>query len=1056
MKSLFEINSYKQQKCLYTKALIISIVPFGLIMLLFCNTVNAQSAFVNNGASVFSTSGATINVTGGGVLNQNNGTFDNSGTINLDGNWTNNAGNTAFINSSPGIVVLQGGTQSISGGSVTQFYDLVLQGTGIKMLDSIDAIVEDSLILNDRELSTDTNIMFVINTATGVITRSNGFVSSLGNGSLSRNTNSTGVYIFPVGSSMGTMRYRQVEITPSTATAHTYNVRMANVNPTTEGYDISNKEPGVGAINPNWYHTINRTAGSDSADVTIYYDSSTDSSNMLVHWEAQWEDMGTIITTPTTVTKIGWDDFSPNPFALSGSPPVVDAGQNDTICVGDSIQLSAVIITGVGPYSYSWSPTISLDDPTLSNPMAMPNDTITYYVTVYDSGTGSTSLADSIMVVVNSLPSVTINATGPFCDNAASEVLNASPVGGIWSGTGIIDTANGLFNPDTSGAGSFTIYYSFTNSSGCSNSDSIVILVNPAYSSSISDTICNGDSILLPGGSYASSTGTYSDTLTTINGCDSVIVTSLLVTPALQHSVTTSDVSCNGDTDGTATLAISGGTAPYTIDWGSADTNALPAGTYTYTITDDNSCTFTDSVAINEPTTLTATATTTDVSCNGVTDGTASLTISGGTTPYSVDWGGLDTNALPGGTHVYTVTDANNCSFTDSISIVEPAALQHSITTTDILCNGETTGTAILDTMGGTPPYTVDWQGENPAALSAGTFNVIITDNNGCDTTITFVISEPTALNLDTSLTHITCYGFTDGSITLNVTGGTAPYAYNWSTGDTTAALSDLGAGTYWVTVTDSNGCSDSIETTLADPTLFSVSISGDGAVCQGDSTVLTADNGDSFTWFTGETSQSITFFPSGDTLAWVSAVQGPCSAQDTMALSLYPLPTVDAGTDTTITLGTSITLAGNTSGDYNWFPADYLSCTDCPNPVASPENDITYYLQTTDSNGCVALDSIVITVKEVSDPFVANIFSPNGDGLNDVLHVLGNTGNDFVFRIYDRWGNILYESTDQNQGWDGSSNGKILNSGEYVYTYSFKDNTDNTIKGHGSVTLVR
>ena len=822
MKSLFEINSYKQQKCLYTKALIISIVPFGLIMLLLCNTVNAQSAFVNNGASVFSTSGATINVTGGGVLNQSSGTFDNSGTIRLDGNWTNNAGNAAFINSSPGIVVLQGGTQSISGGSVTQFYDLVLQGTGIKMLDSIDAIVEDSLILNDRELSTDTNIMFVINTATGVITRSNGFVSSLGNGSLSRNTNSTGVYVFPVGSSMGTMRYRQVEITPSTATAHTYNVRMANVNPTIEGYDISNKDPGVGAINPNWYHRINRTAGSDSADVTIYYDSSSDSSNMLVHWEAQWEDMGTIITTPTTVTKIGWDDFSPDPFALSGSPPLVDAGQNDTICVGDSVQLSAAMLTGVGPYSYSWSPATSLDDPTLSNPMAMPNDTITYYVTVYDSGTGSTSLPDSIMVVVNTVPSVTISAAGPFCDNAASEVLNASPAGGIWSGTGIIDTANGLFNPDTSGTGSFNIYYSFTNSSGCSNSDSIVILVNPAYSSAISDTICNGDSILLPGGSYASSTGTYPDTLTAINGCDSVIVTSLLVTPALQHSVTTTDVLCLGDANGTATLAISGGTAPYTIDWGSADTNALPAGTFTYTVSDANTCSVTDSITISEPAALSITPTTANVSCNGLSDGTATLAISGGTAPYTIDWGSADTNALPAGTYTFTVTDTNTCSVTDSITISEPATLTATATTTDVSCKGGTDGTASLVLSGGTAPYMIDWGFMSPLALPAGTYAYTITDDNGCSFTDTVSIAEPTALQHSITTTDVLCNGETTGTATLDTTGGTAPYIVDWQ-GDNPAALS---AGTYTVLVTDANGCDSTLGYTIAEPTALTLDTS--------------------------------------------------------------------------------------------------------------------------------------------------------------------------------------------------------------------------------------
>ncbi|HIN39001.1 MAG TPA: gliding motility-associated C-terminal domain-containing protein, partial [Flavobacteriales bacterium] len=145
-----------------------------------------------------------------------------------------------------------------------------------------------------------------------------------------------------------------------------------------------------------------------------------------------------------------------------------------------------------------------------------------------------------------------------------------------------------------------------------------------------------------------------------------------------------------------------------------------------------------------------------------------------------------------------------------------------------------------------------------------------------------------------------------------------------------------------------------------------------------------------------------------------------------------------------------------NAVGTYYWHPAGGLSCTACESPIASPETDITYYLEVTDSNGCVALDSIIITVNFETDPFVANIFSPNGDGLNDLLHVNGLTGDDFIFRIYDRWGNMLFESSDQGQGWDGTSDGTIVNSGEYVYTYSFKDNNGYEYKGHGSVTLVR
>jgi len=352
------------------------------------------------------------------------------------------------------------------------------------------------------------------------------------------------------------------------------------------------------------------------------------------------------------------------------------------------------------------------------------------------------------------------------------------------------------------------------------------LLVNPALQHSVTttDVLCLGDdngtaTLAISGGTApytidwgsadtnALPAGTFTYTISDANTCSVTDSVTISEPSALSVTPTTANVSCNGLSDGTATLAISGGTAPYNIDWGSADTNALPAGTYIFTVTDTKTCSLTDSITISEPTTLTATATTTDVSCKGGSDGTASLSLSGGTAPYMIDWGFMSPLALPAGTYAYTITDDNGCSFTDTVSIAEPAALQHSITTTDVLCNGDASGTATLDTTGGTAPYIVDWQGQDPAALSAGTYTVLVTDAMGCDSTLGYTIAEPTALTLDTSITNTTCNGLADGSITISTTGGTSPYGYNWSTGAATSTLTSLGAGTYSVTVTDANGC---------------------------------------------------------------------------------------------------------------------------------------------------------------------------------------------------------------------------------------------------------
>jgi len=492
-----------------------------LSALVFFATFNlfGQSGFVaNSSVNIVVLGGTTVNVQGTITL-KNSSTVDNNGKINLTEDWINNAGNTGLINSSPGEVELLGDTQYVAGTDITHFSDLTLTGTGVKIL-QVNTIVEDSLSLTDREFMTDSNRLYITSTDTMAITRSTGFISSLDTGSVARNTSLSASYVFPTGSSAGTTRYRQVDITPVTTNPHTYAVRMANVDATTEGYDISIKQIGIGAINPNWYHRINRTAGTDLADVTIYYDGVSDSSSMMVHWETQWEDMGTITNSGSAVTRAGWNDFSPNPFALAGSQTVVDAGANDSICLGDSSQLVATVTSGVGPYSYSWTPTTTLSDSTIANPIATPTTTTTYYVTVYDSGTSTTSLPDSVVVFVNPTFN-TVDAPLSICSGDSALIY----------GTYEFTAA--------------TYYDSLISVNGCDSVHSTVLTLNPTYSISVEDTVCNGDSILLPGGSYVSIAGSYSDTIPSVAACDSIITTTLVVNSVTNDSIAVGI--CTGD-----------------------------------------------------------------------------------------------------------------------------------------------------------------------------------------------------------------------------------------------------------------------------------------------------------------------------------------------------------------------------------------------------------------------------------------------------------------------------------------------------------------------------
>jgi PKD repeat protein len=298
---------------------------------------------VNDGSLIYLQPGALI-YDEGGFINQDNGVnignIDNSGTFQLLGDWTNNSASNCFINSSPGTTIMSGGAQGILGSTPTYYFNLTLQGTGVKS-QAVDARTEGLLALNDRELATNTFVMYVTNPAVGAITRTGGFnstpvqgfVSSTNTGKLWRNTNSTGAYLFPVGSSVGTPRYRPVEIKPTSASASIYGVRFVNNDPNAQGYNRALKDPSLGVINPLWYQRVLRIGGTALTDIKLYYDNVADgvtsfTNNLMTEWgpyspPMQWNDMGLVSNTGagspalSSVTKAGWNFFNTENFNIS-------------------------------------------------------------------------------------------------------------------------------------------------------------------------------------------------------------------------------------------------------------------------------------------------------------------------------------------------------------------------------------------------------------------------------------------------------------------------------------------------------------------------------------------------------------------------------------------------------------------------------------------------------------------------------------------------------------------------------------------------------------------
>jgi hypothetical protein len=326
------------------------------------------------------------------------------------------------------------------------------------------------------------------------------------------------------------------------------------------------------------------------------------------------------------------------------------------------------------------------------------------------------------------------------------------------------------------------------------------------------------------------SPATYTVTVTGTGGCTGTFNAVVGTNPNITITPVTTVPKCVGSNTGTITLTTTGGTPGYTYNWGSGVTTKnrtnLAAGSYTVTVTDTKSCTASSTITIAAPLAITSTNTKTNVLCNGGKTGTINLTISGGLSPYKYLWNNGATTqnrtGLAAGTFTVTVTDANNCTFVPTaISISQPSdALSITNTTTNPSC-GSNNGAITTSVLGGTPPYTYDWGGgittQNRTGLASGTYKVIVTDNNLCTSVKSITLSPASRIVVNSNVVvNPSCppgsnapLG-TNGSISLTVTGGTAPYTYQWSTSNgsglvpTNMNQTGLSAGTYTVTVTGS------------------------------------------------------------------------------------------------------------------------------------------------------------------------------------------------------------------------------------------------------------
>jgi len=781
------------------------------------------------------------------------------------------------------------------------------------------------------------------------------------------------------------------------------------------------------------------------------------------------------------------------------------------ICPGGSVNFGAAPADPT--LTYQWTATGgSFDDDTSADPiytMMMPG----IYEIIVVISNGTCTATDTTFVTIGEGIDFTIDQTDITCvgetDGSITVTVNngVAPITYTWD--------NGIPNiPNPTGLAAGTYNLTITDGNNCERTASVTINdADPIVIGFVETNIlCGGentgsiDALVLGGTSplflawstgannVASinnlSAGTYALTVTDANGCMSIGVVTINEPIAILAGEVLNFPACNAN-DGSITLNPSGGTGPYTFLWttptappGMQPTTAaltnLGAGTYTVEITDALGCSRIFPFALSNSNAPVPNTATQDVTCFGENDGEITSMPTGGTPPYAYFWSPngettISISGLTAGLYSLNVTDAMGCIGVAVDTIIQPEVLQGNINATNILCNGVCDGTAVSNTVGGTPPYSYSWSPGNLTQdsifdLCAGTYVLTVTDANGCNTpTITESIDilEPIAITASFNVTDAACSSTCDGETTVSLTGGTPPYNFQWN-GNTAPGQTDTETGLCFgansFIAIDQNGCTNmftfnvgAIDTVIADA-------GRDSSICLGETYILrgsSSNNVSSVEWFelpsfnSLGTTDTIAITPTvADTFLYVFQANGPCSAFDTVSIIVHPLPIVEAGDDVSIVENgnTELQATGN-SVSYSWSPGISLTDSTIANPISSPLITTEYFVTGTSQYGCIAIDSVTVTIlPRITFP---DGITPNGDGKNDfwVIDLIEEFPNNVV-EIYNRWGQLLFRAEGYQQDWGGTHNGKDLPIGTYYYLVDLNEPGLEPISG--PITILR
>ena len=797
------------------------------------------------------------------------------------------------------------------------------------------------------------------------------------------------------------------------------------------------------------------------------------------------------------------------------------ASHDDVLCFGENTGVIEVVVDqeSVAPYEYTITNSSGVEVERVTNQTTISYEfdellADIYTVTVTDANGVSKSISNititqpASLLAISSATISDFNGFGISCKGAKDGSIDITVTGGEeiyrYSWTGPDNFSATTQDISALAPGEYTI--AVTDANGCSISPETHIITEPdeiiITTALFQDVQCfeNSDGeieITITGGTgnftynWTKNSTPYATTkdLAALSPGEYVLIvqedgnpqcfrtkTFIITQPDLLEIALESktDILCYGDTTGSVQVSITGGTAPYQYSWIEAngatynteDVSGVPAGDYQLTVNDALGCSAIFNVILSEPDNILLNEGKTDITCYGSNDGTISLDVTGGVSPYTYVWSDLGNGPLRSdlspGIYDVTVTDSNSCQKKLQLEITEAPIFKIEPITTHISCFGAVDGSIELNLTGGVAPLSITWADDTSAGLtrnnlSAGSYSVFIEDALGCSIAKNFSIIEPDKIVLDAVVTNaIDCADPNSGRIDLQVVGGTAPFTFLWSNGATSEDLQNIGANNYTVTVKDSRGCEEQKTVVITRQAALVLNLNTsiipeciNQTVIQRNELEVTGGVAPyAISWSNGSVSgadgEIMETTQNGTVIAEVTDSLG-CTEQLVFDVNLSTLGDPSFNYDSfasanygILSIDDPITFINTSSGDplnFLWSFGDGNTSTDKdPTHTYTAEGTYEVILTVQYPYGCSYQDTIIMNIGKGYDIVIPNAFTPNNDGLNDVIRPVYIGMIDVEMSIYSTWGGLIYfEKGLELNGWDGEIKNSLGENGNYI-----------------------